>query len=655
MSGFKMTIRGGGVRGRSRSGGDAGTQRAVSAALSLFRDDEEESIFSSRGVAKKRQRTADIAGGANSPAELLEVDPLDAFMAGIDAEVAAKPAGDETDFAMKARAGWEELQEEDPVVSYCEEVYDRKASKGKGSGTETNPGCALGDHDDSDPDQAGPAGGGGSDDEDHDRRTKPSSLLPSVDHAQVAYEPVRFDFYVPHADIERLTPEQVAALRKDLRITATGSGCPNPVVSFAHLGLHEGLMEGIRKHGYVRPTPIQAQAIPAGLSGRHVVGVAETGSGKTMAFLMPMLVHCADQPVLQRDEGPIGLVLCPTRELAMQIETETFKFNRPLGLRSVTLAGGLSKHDQFKAIKRGSEIVIATPGRIIDIMQMKGCSLQRCTFVVLDEADRMLYMGFESQVRSVVQNVRPVRQTLLFSATLPPKIERLANDLLERPVRITVGELGQAAANIVQVVEVLSNDEEKWVWLSERVLGMVARGQLLVFTKSRQGTEELAKRLSDCLCTAGGAAALHGDMNQDERNRTLQAFREGKVGVLVATDIAARGLDVPSIRTVVSYDVARDIETHTHRVGRTGRAGLEGDAFTLLAVDGQQSRKIAVQLVEHLRQVGSLVSVELLTLAKKHPAFRNDRPSPLLQGAASAPDVLDPGPAPLAPARSAPV
>jgi len=323
--------------------------------------------------------------------------------------------------------------------------------------------------------------------------------LPAVDHASIQYETVRTDFYKPHREIERLAAEEVEVLSRDMRITATGSNCPRPVVSFGHLGLPEELMQGIRKHGYVKPTPIQAQAIPAALNGRDVIGIAETGSGKTVAYLMPLLVHCRDQPALQKDEGPIGLVLCPTRELAVQIEKETFKFNKALGLRSTTLAGGLSKYQQFKEIKKGSEVIIATPGRLIDIIKMKGCSLRRCTFLVLDEADRMLIMGFEPQIRSIVQNVRPSRQTLLFSATFPPKIERISLDLLQNPVRITIGTLGQANENVTQYIEVLPSEDDKWTWLSGRVDAMLAQGQLLVFAQSKQRTGELFQNFTDLL------------------------------------------------------------------------------------------------------------------------------------------------------------
>jgi len=232
----------------------------------------------------------------------------------------------------------------------------------------------------------------------------------------------------------------------------------------------------------------------------------------------------------------------------------------------------------------------------------------------------MLHMGFEHQIRSVMQNVRPTRQTLLFSATLPPKIARLASDILHQPIRITIGKLGQAAENIRQFVEVLNSEEVKWAWLSNRMQGMLSVGQILIFCKSKHGAETLAQRFGEqCKLPV---SLLHGDLDQDARTRTLDAFRARNTGILIATDIASRGLDIPTIRTVISFDVARDVETHTHRIGRTGRAGAEGDAFTLLTSD---ERRMAALLFEHLEQVGARASGELLALAMQHAPFRASR------------------------------
>jgi len=532
-------------------------------------------------------------------------------MADIDVE-AAQPSKAPTASEVTAALAQDE-EDDDPVTSYFE-LYEKQKSKKK-KAKPTGADALMADDEESDEavDQEEEEG------EEGDRRLKAIDPLPAVDHSSMQYAAVKTEFFKPHPDIEKLSAEEVAGLRAEMRIAATGSHCPSPAVSFAHLQLPEELMQGIRKHGYTTPTPIQSQAIPAGLCGRDVIGIAETGSGKTVAYLMPMLVHCADQSALQKDEGPIGLVLCPTRELAIQIEKEAYKFNRALRLRSTTLAGGLSKFQQFKEMKKGSEIVIATPGRLIDIVKMKGCNLRRCTFLVLDEADRMLNMGFEPQIRSIAQNIRPSRQTLFFSATFPPKIEMISRDLLQNPVRITIGTLGQAAATVTQHVEVVAEDDDKFGWLSERVDVMLAKGQLLVFAQSKQRVDELLERFTDELRKP--AVALHGDLDQNERMRIMDSFRKRKVDVLIATDLAARGLDVATIRTVVCYDVARDIQTHTHRVGRTGRAGLTGEAFTLLT-DDMKNRKMAALLVEHLEVVGSIVNPDLEVLALQHPPFR---------------------------------
>lgn len=528
-----------------------------------------------------------------------EVDPLDAYMESLSEDTPKKQAKIAGSFEVKA--AWEEFEPEDAVVSYCEAFEQGKVQENS----------------DSDASDAGQEGE--EEQEEGERKRKDVAPLPRVDHNEIVYEEVQTNFYKPHSEISKLTPEQVASLRADFGVSATGPQCPSPVVSFGHLGLPSSLMESIRAHRYSKPTPIQSQALPAGLSGRDVIGVAETGSGKTVAYLLPMLVHCAAQPELKKDEGPIGVVLCPTRELAIQVEKETYKFNKLLGLRSTTLAGGLSKKEQFKDIKKGSEIIIANPGRMIDIIKMKGFTLRRCTMIVLDEADRMLHMGFEYQVRSIVQNIRPNRQTLLFSATLPPKIERLASDLLKNPVRIVVGEVGRAAASVKQVVEVLQDEDAKWPWLAQRIEGMLSKGQLLVFVKSKQAVDDMVQKFEDLLQKK--SVALHGDMDQGERMKILDSFRARKVEVLVATDLAARGLDVPSIRTVVSYDAPRDIDTHTHRVGRTGRAGAEGEAFTLL-VDEKHNRKMAALLFTNLQQAGSPVTAELAALAQKHVPHR---------------------------------
>eukprot|EP00927_Polykrikos_kofoidii_P005177 TRINITY_DN12064_c0_g1_i1.p1 TRINITY_DN12064_c0_g1~~TRINITY_DN12064_c0_g1_i1.p1 ORF type:complete len:835 (+),score=216.82 TRINITY_DN12064_c0_g1_i1:224-2728(+) len=561
-------------------------------------DDEPES----RG---QRGRCGAGVSNRQKPAQpigaVAEADPLDAFMAEINAEIARTTPSSKVTESKKTKAPWEELQSEDPVASYFE-VYEKGAKRKAAVGSDAE------DEDDE------------VFEEDGDRRKKAIEPMAPVDHSKITYNVVKTDFYVEHEEVARLNGEEVANLRKQYNISATGSRVPSPVASFGHLAASLGkeLMEGIRRHGYSQPTPIQAQAIPAALKGRDVIGIAETGSGKTVAYLLPMLVHAAAQTVLKKDEGPIGLVLCPTRELAVQIETEVFKFNKQLGLRSVTLAGGLSKLEQFKEIRRGCQFAICNPGRLIDIVKMKGCNLSRVTVVVLDEADRMFHMGFEYQVRSIMQNVRPSRQTMLFSATFPPKIEHLSRDILHQPVRVTIGEVGQAASAVEQKIEVVKNDDAKWPWLSQRIDALLAKGQVLIFVKAIASAEELTQNFKDFL--GKKTETLHGDLDQGERMRIISSYRKRKTDVLIATDVAARGLDITSIRTVVSFDVARDIETHTHRVGRTGRAGTPGEAFTLLTQD--DDKKMAALLVESLESSNQAPSEDAKNLALKYGPYR---------------------------------
>jgi len=561
-------------------------------ALDVNEDDTYFSEDPSAGLGKSSRWLEQPAATSDSttqpPTAGEEADSFDVFMAQINEELANQKT------CSSKEPVEEPLQGADPVADYFE-AYTSAAQSAEGNDEEEEVG---------------------------DRRNKAIEPLPPIDHTLIQYNAVQSEFYEQHPEVAALNDEGVKALRAELRISATGSNVPRPVASFAHLAesLGRELMAGIRQHGYHQPTAIQAQAIPAALSGRDVIGIAETGSGKTVAYLLPMLVHAIAQPELEKGEGPIGVVLCPTRELAVQIEEEVYKFNKRLGLKSVTLAGGLSKLEQFKEVKRGAEIAICNPGRLIDMVKMKGCTLRRVTFVVLDEADRMFSLGFEYQVRSIVQNIRPTRQTLLFSATFPPKIEKLARDLLHQPLRITVGQLGQAAANVLQEVAVLNKEEDKWAWLSKRVDGMLVKGQVLIFVKSISSAEELTQNFTDFLDKK--TEFLHGDLDQGARMQILKAFRKRKVDVLIATDVAARGLDIPSIATVVSFDIARDIETHTHRIGRTGRAGAKGDAFTLLT-NAPVNNKIAALLCENLEQTQQIVSRDLQTLAMKYGPYRS--------------------------------
>ncbi|XP_054861247.1 ATP-dependent RNA helicase DDX42 isoform X2 [Amphiprion ocellaris] len=443
--------------------------------------------------------------------------------------------------------------------------------------------------------------------------------LPPIDHSEIDYPPFEKNFYNEHEELSSLTGTQVLELRQKLNLRVSGAAPPKPCTSFAHFGFDEQLMHQIRKSEYTQPTPIQCQGVPIALSGRDMIGIAKTGSGKTAAFIWPMLVHIMDQKELEAGEGPIAVIVCPTRELCQQIHAECKRFGKAYSLRSVAVYGGGSMWEQAKALQEGAEIVVCTPGRLIDHVKKKATSLQRVTYLVFDEADRMFDMGFEYQVRSIASHVRPDRQTLLFSATFRKKIERLARDILVDPIRVVQGDIGEANEDVTQVVELLLSGSDKWGWLVRRLVEFTSSGSVLIFVTKKANCEELATNLTQEGYSLG---LLHGDMDQSERNKVISDFKKKNLPILVATDVAARGLDIPSIRTVVNYDVARDIDTHTHRIGRTGRAGEKGVAYTLLT---SKDTTFAGDLVRNLEGANQSVSKELMDLAMQNPWFRKSR------------------------------
>lgn len=406
--------------------------------------------------------------------------------------------------------------------------------------------------------------------------------------------------------------QEVADYRKSLAIRVSGFDVPRPVKTFQDCGFSVELMKAISKQAYEKPTTIQCQALPIVLSGRDIIGIAKTGSGKTAAFILPMIVHIMDQPELAKEEGPIGVVCAPTRELAHQIFLEAKKFSKSYGIRVSAVYGGMSKLEQFKELKAGCEIVVATPGRLIDMIKMKALTMQRATYLVLDEADRMFDLGFEPQIRSIVGQIRPDRQTLLFSATMPRKVEKLAREILSDPIRVTVGEVGMANEDITQVVQVIPSDAEKLPWLLEKLPGLIDDGDVLVFASKKATVDELESQLAQ---KGLKVVSLHGDKDQASRMEILQQFKSGTYHVLIATDVAARGLDIKSIKSVVNFDIAKDMDMHVHRIGRTGRAGdKDGTAYTLIT---QKEARFAGELVNSLIAAGQNVSVELMDLAMK--------------------------------------
>lgn len=443
--------------------------------------------------------------------------------------------------------------------------------------------------------------------------------LPPIDHSEIDYEDFEKNFYEEHEEVSKLTDAQVAELRKKLDIRVSGFSVPKPVCSFAHFNFDEALMSVIRKLEYTQPTPIQSQGVPIGLNGRDIIGIAKTGSGKTAAYLWPMLIHIMLQRELEPGDGPIGLILAPTRELSQQIYTEVKKFGKGYNIQVVCAYGGGSMWEQTKGCQAGAEIIVATPGRLIDLIKKKATNLQRVTYLVFDEADRMFDMGFEPQVRSIANHVRPDRQTLLFSATFRKRVEKLARDILIDPCRVVQGEAGEANEDITQIVEVLPVGPAKWTWLIKRLVEFTSMGSVLIFVTRKKNAEELTTNLKARDFKIG---LLHGDMTQQERNEVITTFKKKELPVMVATDVAARGLDIPSIKTVINYDVARDIDTHTHRIGRTGRAGEKGFAYTLVT---EKDKEFAGSLVRHLEVASQFVPKTLIDIANKSTWFKKSR------------------------------
>ncbi|KAJ3297893.1 ATP-dependent RNA helicase ddx42 [Rhizoclosmatium sp. JEL0117] len=444
--------------------------------------------------------------------------------------------------------------------------------------------------------------------------------LARVDHSKIEYIEFEKNLLQEHPDIAALTDADVMRIRRELDMRVSGHDIAKPCISFAHFMFEDCLLSTISKAGFSTPTAIQQQAVPVVLNGRDLTAVSKTGSGKTAAFVWPMIVHMMDQPELEWGDGPIGLILAPTRELASQIYTETKKFGKAYSLKSAVVYGGASKTDQFKELRNGGiEILVATPGRLIDLVKMKAVSLKRVSFLVLDEADRMFDLGFEPQVRSICNAVRPDRQTLLFSATFAKRIEYLARDVLTDPIRITIGNVGQSNTDVEQIIQVLRDDSFKWDWLTQRLKGFVAEGIVIIFIGRKAGVDELATNLSK---NGFPCTAFHGDLLQHERDRVIQDCKANRIQILVATDVAARGLDIKQVRTVVNFDVARDIDSHVHRCGRTGRAGEKGRAYTLIT---QKEDRFAAELVGNLEAGMQPVPPELMALAMKNPRFQSMR------------------------------
>ena len=379
---------------------------------------------------------------------------------------------------------------------------------------------------------------------------------------------------------------------------------------FEDLSLIEPILSALKNEGYTTPTPIQEQAIPIILEGKDLLGCAQTGTGKTAAFAIPVLqLLCKQKYTGQAQKGGIkALILTPTRELAIQIEESFAAYGKNLGLKQLVIFGGVSQHAQTIALRKGVDILIATPGRLLDLINQRFIRLQDVEFFVLDEADRMLDMGFIHDVKKVITLLPEKKQTLFFSATMPPEISKLASSILNNPSKVEVTPVSSTAETITQAVYFVEKENKKL--LLAHLLKDAAIKSALVFTRTKHGADKVVK---DLLRANIGAEAIHGNKSQNARQRALSNFKTGETRVLVATDIAARGIDVDYLTHVINFELPNVPETYVHRIGRTGRAGASGIAFSFC--DAEEK--------EFLRDIQKLISLPVPVVTEHPYAMEN--------------------------------
>lgn len=428
-------------------------------------------------------------------------------------------------------------------------------------------------------------------------------------------------FYHEHPAVTSKTEQEIEEYRRAKQIHVTGKGVPRPVTSFEEASFPSYVLHEVMKANFKEPTPIQSQGWPMALLGRDCVGLAETGSGKTLAYLLPAVVHINAQPHLKTGDGPIVLILAPTRELACQIQQECQKFGSSSQIKNTCVYGGAPKGPQIRDLKAGVEIVIATPGRLIDMIEARHTNLRRVTYLVLDEADRMLDMGFEPQIKKIVAQIRPDRQTLLWSATWPKDVQQISKEFLKDPYQVVIGSPDlKANHNIAQIFEFVEDVDkyQRLVRLLERE--MMEKSKILVFCETKRGCDSVTRQLRN---DGWPSLSIHGDKSQQERDWVLAEFRSGDNPIMLATDVAARGLDVKDIKVVVNYDMPATAEDYVHRIGRTGRAGARGTAYSFYT---QNNARLAKQILSVLEEAGQPVPDELrrmATYSKGHADFRN--------------------------------
>lgn len=434
--------------------------------------------------------------------------------------------------------------------------------------------------------------------------------------------PIVKNFYKPHMNVQTRSESHVKSYREGKEIIVRGANIPHPNENFEDGNFPDYVMDIIMKQGFSEPTAIQAQGWPIALSGRDLVGIAQTGSGKTLAYMVPATVHINNQQRPQRGEGPIALVLAPTRELAQQIQKVARELGQTTMIRNTCIFGGSPKGPQARDLERGVEIVIATPGRLIDFLEKGTTNLKRCTYLVLDEADRMLDMGFEPQIRKIIEQIRPDRQVLMWSATWPKQVQALAEEFLDNYIQINIGGLAlQANHNIRQIVDVCEEHEkEAKICQLLKEICSDRNNKIIIFVETKKKVDDITKVIRR---DGYSAISIHGDKSQQERDYVLSEFRNGKSSILVATDVAARGLDVEDVKYVINYDYPNSSEDYVHRIGRTGRCQQIGTAYAFFTSANQRQAKDLIGVLEEAAQVINPALHEMVMQSRGNPSARN--------------------------------
>ena len=381
-------------------------------------------------------------------------------------------------------------------------------------------------------------------------------------------------------------------------------------LTFVSLGVAEPILRALAAENYTHPTPIQGKAIPALLEGRDLLGIAQTGTGKTAAFGLPLLQKLSTGHVPPGPKQTRALILAPTRELAVQIEQSLRTYGRFLNLKLAVILGGVSQNNQVRAMARGVDILVATPGRLLDLVQQKHVRLDAVECFIVDEADRMLDMGFIRDVRKLVALLPKKRQSMLFSATMPDDIAKLAHEMLNQPQRIEIAPQGRTADRVTQKLYFVPMPQKRQL-LSE-LLKDVSLNRVIVFTRTKHGANRVAEHLSR---TGVVAEAIHGNKSQNARQRALEMFRDGKARVLVATDIAARGIDIDNISHVVNFELPNEPESYVHRIGRTARAGTDGIAISFCDASER----------DYLRDIERLIRMKIEVVAHELPELTEEQ------------------------------